>query len=147
MIHGENIKQVQIPINKTFHWLFDCPQVRGFGLSREVMPPDSIIINEPHRYMRVHAALVALWSAVTLLLLCLLVTLTIAVKRVKRAETALESSEQQKRLFYREAIFSVTDGKLQICEADEYRRLHPRRGSRWLRPAAQLMYRASEMPL
>jgi signal transduction histidine kinase/ActR/RegA family two-component response regulator len=81
----------------TAHPALDDIQLRRFGVDPGALPPDSRVINRPETLYSLHRPLVHGVLAALALLLAVVVALTIAVLRARRAEAALRESETRLR--------------------------------------------------
>ncbi|MBV5274986.1 MAG: response regulator [Lamprocystis purpurea] len=89
----------RIPVEQsTARPALDDIQLRRFGVDPGTLPPDSRVINRPETLYSLHRPLVHGVLAALALLLAMVVVLTIAVLRARRAEAALRESEMRLRL-------------------------------------------------
>ncbi|NVZ09586.1 PAS domain S-box protein [Allochromatium humboldtianum] len=92
---------------------FDADQLKRFGIRLADLPPDSLIVNQPLSFYTLNRTLV--WSGLTGLTLLALVilVLTSALVRVRRAQRDLTESEERRRaqrVFYERILDRVQDG-------------------------------------
>ncbi len=106
VLAGEQPDNIPVDVKSTARPMFDQAQLTRFGISTEVLPLESTIINSPDSAFEKYRKL-ALGAAAIMAILIISVTfLTASNIRRKRAEEALSESEERLRL----ALEGTTDG-------------------------------------
>ncbi|MTW19503.1 PAS domain S-box protein [Allochromatium palmeri] len=112
VLDGEAPAAIAVELSQSIP-AFDAIQLQRFGIQLADLPPESLIINQPLSFYTLNRALV--WSGVASLLLLGLVILilTSALVRVRRAKHALAESQdrvREQRAFYEIILDRVQDG-------------------------------------
>ncbi|WP_295388179.1 ATP-binding protein [uncultured Thiodictyon sp.] len=79
---------------------FDDAQLRRFGIADSALPPHSRIVNRPVTFYSQHRGLVEGALAVLAILLAAVLVLALAVRRARRAESAMSASEARYRTLF-----------------------------------------------
>lgn len=98
LLDGEKVATIPVVKESPNKPMFNYKQMERFGISPSQLPPGSIIINQPDSFYDKHKSLVLGTMAVLAGLIMVIIVLTIAIKKRKRAEEALLESEQKYRL-------------------------------------------------
>lgn len=89
------------------HFIFDYRQLQRFRIPLSKLPPKAIFINRPDSFYEKHKTIV--WGTLSVIscLGFLVVLLSIAVVRIRRAERALKTNEERTRLFFERQIVGM----------------------------------------
>ncbi len=108
ILQGESVNTIPVLMESPNRYLFDFEQLKRFGIPRNDLPKDSVIINEPASLYTVNKGLIwGLLAGITTLCIAILVLLG-NIHRRSIAEAALRSSEEK----YHTLIDNLTLG---IC--------------------------------
>ena len=89
----------------------DYRQMEKFGLSLDLLPPGTRVINQPVTFYQVNRSRIILAAGLLLLLCAIIVVLSINILQRKRAEQALHRAEEQLRAAHKlEAIGLLAGG-------------------------------------
>ncbi len=120
-LRGARIEDM--PVTRTpLVYLFDYNAMQRFGIGESALPPHSIVLNEPHsayeRYKRIIWGLLAFLVA----LVGIIMALGYYIRKRKRAEEALQTSEERFRALYYDnpAMFFTVDPKGTVMSVNEY---------------------------
>jgi len=104
ILAGEPPASIPVVMETPSRYLFDYEVLRRFGLNRQALPPESLLINEPtSRY-----AALLLRSSITIAVLALLLGgLLISSLRRRRAEAAARRFEGRLRAIYDNSVVGI----------------------------------------
>ncbi len=96
VLRGEDAALIPVGTSPTVY-MFDYRQLERFDVDRALLPPDSIVINEPFSFYQTYRSLI--WSvvAVIVVLVALIAYLIFNIVHRKRAQEALLRSEARYR--------------------------------------------------
>jgi len=120
ILNGERIERIPVIAGvEANRYMVDYRQLERFRIPLAKLPPDTIVINRPDSLYDTHKELVWATVLVVTVLGVLVVLLGVAVVHQRRAERALQRSEEQMRLFFERqivgmAITSPDKGWLQV---------------------------------
>jgi two-component system cell cycle sensor histidine kinase/response regulator CckA len=97
ILHGESADNIHIIRESPNVYMFDYEQMNRFGLNREDLPEDSIIVNEPFSFYENYKGRIWIISGAFVFLLILILFLVVNILRRRRVEGALRESEEQHR--------------------------------------------------
>ncbi|WP_201091573.1 PAS domain S-box protein [Thiocystis minor] len=107
----------QIPVEQSQGLpAFDAEQLQRFGLSKDALPPGSVVINLPLSFYSLNRGLV--WGSLAALLLLAFVVLVLggALLRARRAEASLRASESRYRNLFETmaqgVVYQAADGHI-----------------------------------
>jgi PAS domain S-box-containing protein len=98
LLDGEKVANIPVLKESPNKPMFNYNQMERFGISPSQLPPGSIIINLPGSFYAKHKSLVLGIMAVLAGLSMVIIFLTIAIKKRKRAEEALAEEAIRRRL-------------------------------------------------
>ena len=107
VLAGEDPTQIPVETSHS-HPQFDEVQLRRFQIDPAALPAESVVINRPISFYAQHWRKVWAMLAVTALLSLIIIGLSLALRRARRAEQALRDSEERHRTLFehsRDAIF------------------------------------------
>jgi len=90
IINGELAECIPIVMESPNIYMFDYPQMQRFGIPRRALPKDSIILNEPETFFYRYQGLIAIVSAIFVVLLTFIFILLFNIRRRKRAQKGLQ---------------------------------------------------------
>ncbi len=102
-------------------YMFDYDELIRFGISLSQVPRGSLIINKPESFYEMHKTYVWTAGSVILILIGLTTSLSIAIIRRRKAEQAMQKSDEMTSLFFERqligmAITSPEKGWLRVNE-------------------------------
>ena len=115
----DGVKPWEIPISRAApaEYLFDYKVMHRFGISRDLLPPGSTVINQPFSFYQTYKTLVWAVASVIVVLSMLVTGLGVNIVRRHRAEAVLRESEARfKKIFQTSpdsmAITRMSDNKI-----------------------------------
>lgn len=97
ILHGESTDSIDIVRESPNVYMFDYEQVKRFGLSKNDLPENSIIVNEPFSFYKKYKGKIWITIGSFAFLLFLIVSLTTNILRRKQSEETLRESEKRLR--------------------------------------------------
>ena len=97
ILHGESANNVDIIRKSPNVYMFDYAQMNRFGLSKKDLPKHSIIVNEPFSFYGKYKGWIWIILGTFAFLLMLISFLIVNIFQRKRAEKALQESEERYR--------------------------------------------------
>jgi PAS domain S-box-containing protein len=97
MLQGEDLGMMPVIRESPNVPMFDYQQMQAFGLQTALLPPGSLVINQPSSLYQAYKTLIWSGSAVILALSFLVLVLLINIGKRRRAEQALLESEERYR--------------------------------------------------
>jgi len=94
VVAGENPEAIPVDTNGTARPMFDNVQLQRFGISRDKLPAESLVINQPDSFFDTHMELVLGTLLVLFLLIAMVIILIASILRRKRAEAWLRKTER-----------------------------------------------------
>lgn len=90
IVAGELAECIPIVLESPNIYMFDYEQMQRFGIPHRALPVDSIVINEPETFFYRYKGLIAIVSAVFVVLLAFIFILLFNIRRRKRAQKGLQ---------------------------------------------------------
>ncbi len=122
ILNGESADRIIVTgASEANQYMFDHRQLERFKIPLSLLPEGAVIINRPDSFYEKHKYLVVTTAALFIVLSGLVLMLSVAILRRRRAEEALKKSEARMRLFFERqlvgmAITSPEKGWLQVNE-------------------------------
>ena len=99
ILRGEPVEKLALKTRSPSRYMFDYEQLQRFGVNMDLLPANSVIINQPTTLYAEHKRAVWITVAVIAGLFVTIVILGINVRRRKRAEESLRTNQQRFRDF------------------------------------------------
>ncbi len=103
LLHGASIQQVPPITRLTLQHIYDHRALTRHHLQSILLPPDAQLLNEPPAYAKQLGWIVALASAVCLVLLSVIASLIVQVRRSRRAEDKLRQDGALMRALFEQS--------------------------------------------
>jgi PAS domain S-box-containing protein len=97
ILRGEDLRNMPVILKSPCFPMFDYRQMERFGLKTSLLPPGSLVINQPSSLYQAYKTLIWGGSAVILVLTVLVLVLFLNITKRRRAENALQDSEERYR--------------------------------------------------
>ena len=122
ILDGEDIDNIPVITNPSLINLFDYNAMQRFGISENELPSESVILNRPYSVYEKYKW--TIWGVLVflLLLIAIIISLGYYIQKRKRAEQALQESEERFRTLYYEnpsMYFTIDAGGI-IISVNQY---------------------------
>ncbi len=111
--YGINASKIKVQTESRNKFMFDADAAERFSIPLSALPEDSIIINRKHSFFERYTGLVLVSTAVFLILIILIITLTKLLLSRKRVEKELISKSEELEQYFSFALdlFCIADTK------------------------------------
>lgn len=116
VLAGQNITELPILEKETFVTGLNYNELERFAIPKDLIPENSIVINKPFSFMDTYRTLVYTTSAVFLVLVFLIGVLLANVRRRKRVERSLRTSNEEISAMHEELTATEEELRSQFDE-------------------------------
>lgn len=119
ILNGKKADSIPVLMASPAQLLFDYKVMQRFNLSRQSLPPGSVLINEPRSFFVEHKRIV--WTAVSILamLVAFIIVLSLNILRRIRAEKDLQKHRDHLEMLVKERTAELTDSNRALVDSEE----------------------------